>query len=75
MKRYPKSKAEKDRMMAQRCLQCTACRHARKKQRGLIFWIVKKVERKVCPYCEAYHRIFGRFAHEPLPDHWPEEVS
>ncbi len=66
MKRYPDNNAEKDRMMAQKCVQCKACRHARKRQQGLIFWFVKKVEKKICPYCEAYYRVYGRYAHEAL---------
>jgi hypothetical protein len=55
---------DKDR--ARRCLECPVCRHARKKQRGLVFSFVKAVEGKVCPYCRAYAMVHGRKAHEPL---------
>jgi hypothetical protein len=56
---------ERDRAMAQRCLECPVCRHARKTQKGLAFWLVRHVEGSVCPYCKAYERVYGRKAHEP----------
>jgi hypothetical protein len=58
---------DKDRAMAQRCVTCPACRHARKKQRGLLYWLVRSVEGKVCPFCKAYEKVYGRKAHEPAP--------
>jgi len=58
---------DRDRKMAQRCLDCKLCGHARRKQRGIAFWIVKKVESGLCPYCRAYERVYGRKAHEPVP--------
>jgi len=54
----------KDRKMAQRCLDCPVCSHARKKQRGLAYWLVKNVESGLCPYCAAYERVYGKKAHE-----------
>jgi len=59
---------EKDRAMAKKCLECGVCNHARKKQRGLLFWFVKKVEGSVCPFCKAYEKVYGRKAHEPMPN-------
>lgn len=59
------SVTEKDRAMAEVCRKCPACRHARKKQRGLIFRFVRLVESRCCPYCRAYERVYGRKAHEP----------
>ncbi|MBN1918351.1 MAG: hypothetical protein JW889_10600 [Verrucomicrobia bacterium] len=59
---------ERDRAMAQRCLDCPLCGRARRKQRGFAFWFVRKIEGSVCPYCKAYERVYGRKAHEPLPD-------
>lgn len=56
----------KDRELAQSCLKCPFCGHARRKQRGLIFWLVKKVESGVCPACKAYEKVYGRKAHEPI---------
>lgn len=56
---------DKDRRMAQRCLECPACKHASRKQRGILFWFVKTIEDSVCPYCKAYERVYGRKAHEP----------
>ena len=57
---------ERDRRMARVCVTCPLCRRARKKQRGVAFWIVKTIEGSVCPFCRAYERVYGRKAHEPL---------
>jgi len=57
---------EKDRRLAQRCLECAVCRRARRQQKGLIFWFVKAIEGSICPYCRAYEKVYGRKAHEPL---------
>ena len=59
---------EKDRWMAQKCVSCKLCGYARKKQKGILFWIVKNIETRICPFCKAYKRVYGREAHEPLPD-------
>jgi len=56
--------SEKDRQMAQRCVECPVCSRARKKQRGLAFWFVKNIENGLCPYCAAYERVYGKKAHE-----------
>jgi len=58
--------SDRDREMARKCMECTVCTHARRKQRGILFWFVKKVEGSVCPFCKAYERVYGRKAHEPL---------
>ena len=58
---------EKDRQMAQKCVECGLCKYARKAQRGIVFWFVKKIEGGVCPYCKAYERVYGRKSHEPIP--------
>lgn len=55
-----------DREMAQRCVECVVCKHARHKQRGILFWFVRKLEGSVCPYCKAYERVYGKKAHEQL---------
>ncbi len=57
---------EKDRKMAEFCLTCPVCSRARKKQRGLTFWFVRNIEGGFCPYCQAYERVYGKKAHEPL---------
>jgi hypothetical protein len=59
---------EKDRARAQKCLECFVCSRARRKQRGFAFWLVKWVEGGLCPYCKAYERVYGRKAHEPVPE-------
>jgi hypothetical protein len=35
--------------------------------RGLAFWFVKTIEGSICPYCQAYEKVYGRKAHEPAP--------
>jgi hypothetical protein len=55
---------DRDRAMAQRCVECPVCNRARRKQRGLAFLFVKKIETSVCPFCQAYERVYGRKAHE-----------
>jgi len=54
----------RDKKMAKRCTECPVCMHARKKQRGIAYWLVKNVESGICPYCAAYERVYGRKAHE-----------
>ena len=58
---------DRDRAMAQRCVECPVCAHARRKQRGVAFWVVKHVEGSVCPFCQAYEKVHGRKSHEPIP--------
>jgi len=58
------SATEKDKQMAQRCVECPVCSHARKKQRGIAYWFVKNIEKSICPYCMAYERVYGKKAHE-----------
>ena len=63
--------------MAQRCVTCPVCRRARAKQRGMAFLFVKLIEGRVCPYCRAYQRVYGRKAHEPageLEDFQPAQT-
>lgn len=56
-----------DRKMAQLCVTCPVCRHARDRQAGAAYWLVKKIESGVCPFCRAYEKVYGRKAHEPEP--------
>jgi len=56
---------EKDRRMAQKCRECPVCQRARIKQGGMAFWLVKRVEGGICPYCKAYEKVYGKKAHEP----------
>ena len=58
---------DRDRVLAQRCVECPVCTRARRKQRGLAFWFVKRVEGGVCPNCRAYEKVFGRKPHEVVP--------
>jgi tRNA(Ile2) C34 agmatinyltransferase TiaS len=57
----------KDRKRAARCLNdCKVCAYARRRQKGLIFRLVKIIEGPICPYCRAYAKVYGRKAHEPM---------
>jgi hypothetical protein len=58
--------SDKDRQMAQVCLNCPVCKRARNNQSGLSFWFVKNIEDGLCPFCKAYERVYGKKAHEPL---------
>jgi hypothetical protein len=57
---------DRDRSMAQKCVECAVCVHARKKQKGFSFWFVKKIEGSICPFCKAYEKVYGKKAHEPV---------
>jgi len=57
---------EKDLKLAQLCRNCKAWSRARRNQRGFLFWFVKHIEGGLCPACQAYERVYGRKAHEPL---------
>jgi hypothetical protein len=59
---------EKDRKLAKQCLECPICKRARFKQKGLIFWFVKKLESGICPACKAYEKVYKRKAHEPISE-------
>ena len=59
--------AEKDREMAQVCLSCTCCKIARQEQQGLVYSCVKDFAEGLCPFCQAYEKVYGRKAHEPIP--------
>ena len=56
-----------DAALARVCVNCPVCRTARRKQRGWAFRLVRQVETKVCPFCRAYERVYGRKAHEASP--------
>jgi hypothetical protein len=57
---------DKDKQMAQKCVECPVCKRARINQRGILFWFVKTIEEGKCPYCMAYERVYGKKAHESL---------
>ena len=60
----PERPSRSDKALAEFCLNCPVCRRARRRQRGLAFWLVKHVEARLCPFCRAYERVYGRPAHE-----------
>ena len=53
-----------DRALARLCELCPVCRHARSRQKGLAYALVKNVEVGICPFCQAYERVHGKKAHE-----------
>ena len=55
-----------DRALARICENCMVCRTARRRQTGAAFRFVKNIEGRICPFCQAYERVYGRKAHEPL---------
>jgi hypothetical protein len=57
-----------DLILAKVCMNCPVCRHARLRQSGPVFQLVKQVETKVCPFCRAYERVYGRKAHAARPN-------
>jgi len=57
---------DRDRARAQRCVECPVCTRARRRQRGMAFWLVKRVESRLCPFCQAYEKVYGRKSHEPV---------
>jgi len=57
---------DRDRARAQRCVECPVCTRARRRQRGLAFWLVKRVESRLCPFFQAYEKVYGRKSHEPV---------
>lgn len=64
----PTAVTDRDRAMARRCVECPVCTRARRRQRGLAYWFVRRIEASVCPYCRAYERVYDRKAHEPVPN-------
>lgn len=64
MSKAQKNISEKDKKLAQGCIDCPICKRARKKQRGIAYWFVKVVENKFCPNCQAYERVYNKKAHQ-----------
>ena len=53
-------------MMADICKNgCPVCKAARQNQGGASYWFVKNIDSKVCPFCRAYEKVYGRKAYEP----------
>ena len=62
----PRTVTQLDRALANVCRNCPVCRRARQQQTGVAFRLVKGVERRLCPFCRAYERVYGRQAHEKI---------
>ncbi len=52
----------RDRLLAKVCLACPVCKSARQHQKGAAYWLVKNVDRHICPFCRAYERVYGKAA-------------
>ena len=60
--------SDKDREMAQVCISCPCCKNARKDQNGWMNACVKNFTESICPFCQAYERVYGRKAHESVEE-------
>ncbi len=58
--------SDKDREMAQVCINCPMCKNARSDQKGMMYSCVKNFTETFCPFCQAYERVYGRKAHEAV---------
>ncbi|MCK4292940.1 MAG: hypothetical protein KAY65_07070 [Planctomycetes bacterium] len=56
--------AKRQKGMARMCANCILCRYARKRQKGWIYRIAK-LESRICPFCRAYEKVYGRKSYEP----------
>ena len=54
---------EKQKRMAQKCIDCKLCSYARKKKKGFLYQLVK-IESRICPFCKAYEKVYGVKAYE-----------
>jgi hypothetical protein len=57
---------QKDRQLAQKCIDCPVCLRARDKQKGLAYHTVKTLA-GCCPYCRAYEKVYGRKPYAAYP--------
>ncbi len=58
---------EKDREMAQVCLNCFFGKMVRQEQKGLLYDCARSFADKFCPFGQAYEKVFGRKVYEPIP--------
>ena len=63
----PPTISKLDRALASVCQNCPVCRRARRRQTGLAFLLVNRVEQHLCPFCRAYERVYGRKSHQAGP--------
>jgi len=62
----PRSISKLDRALALVCRNCPVCRRARRRPAGRAVRFVSQVEQRLCPFCRAYERVYGRQAHEAI---------
>ena len=56
-----------NKVLAKVCENCPVCQRARRKQRGLAYGLVKKIEGALCLFGRSYGRVHNRQPHEPVP--------
>lgn len=54
------------------CVDCGICKRARVKQKGIAYFFVKYIDRKVCPDCKAFEKVFNRPAFDRVSE---EEIA
>jgi protein-arginine kinase activator protein McsA len=59
---------DKDREMAQVCMNCPMWKNARKDQDGWMNACVKNFVESICPFFQVYERVYGRKAHGPVEE-------
>ena len=57
---------EKDRAMAQRCIECGLCQKMRVNPKGFVFRLINKIKGSLCPYCKAYEKVYGHKVRESV---------
>jgi len=60
--------------LAEICLKCPVCSRARSRQKGLAYFFVKYIDRKICPGCRAFEAVTGQKAYEPLTKSAEEKI-
>lgn len=55
---------EKDRAMAQKCIECKTCKRAGENQKGFSWWIVR-IFGQACEDCLAYEKVYGKKPQHP----------
>jgi hypothetical protein len=67
MRDFTAMNPRQDKALAKVCENCPVCQRARRKQRGLAFAFVKKIEGAICLFGRSYRQVHNRQPHEPVP--------
>jgi len=55
-----------DRSMANICESCPIFQPCEKKATGSGLQFIKTIENRICPFCQAHEKVYGRKAHETV---------